>query len=118
MPNIKKLFTCCVCAIISVAWYPEVQSAESLPVDGVGTTSCGTYLEYSTDEEFSNIYVSWTQGFLSGMNLADRIANKEFVFLPDELSIKAYLDKFCRDNPLGTPFEGSIHLYRKLRSNQ
>ncbi len=118
MPNIEKLFICCVCAIISACWYPEAQSAEPFPVDGAGTTSCGKYLEDITDDEFSTIYVSWTQGFLSGMNLADRMAKKEFVSIPDERSIKAYLDKFCRDNPLETPFEGSIHLYRELRSNQ
>jgi len=118
MTNIKKLILCCLCAIISACWYPEAHSAEPRTVDGAGTASCGKYLEYSTDEQSSNIYVSWTQGFLSGMNLADRMAKKEFVFLPDELFIKTYLDKFCRDNSLATPFEGGIRLYRKLRSDQ
>ena len=118
MQKIKKLFVATVGAIILACWYPQARAAESRPIDGIGTNSCGEYSEYSLDETVSKTFVSWTQGFLSGMNLADRSANNEFVLLPDELSIRTHLDIFCRDNPRATPFEGSILLYKKLRRNQ
>ena len=118
MQKIKNPFAATVCAIILACWYRQAPGAESRPIDGIGTSSCGEYSEYILDENASKAFVSWTQGFLSGMNLADRSANKKFVLLPDELSIRTHLDIFCRDNPLATPFEGSILLYKKLRRNQ
>jgi hypothetical protein len=118
MQKIKKLFATTVCAIIFVCWYSQAHATESQSIVGIGTSSCSEYTEYILNEDVSKAFVSWTQGFLSGMNLADRSANKEFVLIPDELSIRTQLDIFCRDNPLATPFEGSILLYKKLRRNQ
>ena len=118
MPKIKKRYTCSACAIIFACWFPTAHTADSKPIDGAGTSSCGEYLEHSADQALSKTVVSWAQGFLSGMNLADRTANKAFVFLPDALSIQVDLEKFCTDNPGATPFEGSILLYKKLRRNQ
>jgi len=113
--NFNKLFASSACALIFACLATEAESAESRAIDGAGTTSCRQYLDNSLDRNASGSIVTWVQGFLSGMNMADRVANKEFVLLPDELSIQGYLDKFCTDNPSATPFEGSILLYRRLR---
>lgn len=84
---------------------------------GAGTMTCGQYLEVSSDKELSGVFVTWTQGFLSGLNFAgNSITKRSFVILPDSSSIKAYLDKYCRENPLDSPFEGAVRLFIELRS--
>jgi hypothetical protein len=83
---------------------------------GAGTTSCGSYIAASSKENLAGIHLSWSQGFLSGMNMGyARAANKEFVVLPDSDTIKLYIDKYCRDNPLKTPLDGALKLYDEIR---
>lgn len=92
------------------------QSAETQVLSGAGTTSCGKYLARGEDKTFDRLFVSWAQGFLSGMNMATyRLINTPFLALPDGDSIIAYLDKYCRDNPLKSPVEGAIQLFGELR---
>ena len=86
-------------------------------LSGAGTASCGQYIAASSNEKLTGLYVSWAQGFLSGMNMGYALsAGREFIPLPDNESIKAYLDKYCRDNPLKQPLDGTVALYRELRN--
>jgi len=102
-------------AIAASPTFLHAQESTGFAMSGAGTTSCGKYIEHG--EESSDLFVSWAQGFLSGANIAAHVyAKKEMVLLPDSASIKAYLDKFCRDNPLDSPSQGVIFLYRELRS--
>lgn len=106
-----------VMALTIALWFPAAQSAEKQALSGAGTASCGEYLEHTANKQMSNAFLSWAQGFLSGMNMADVIGGKKnFALLPDAPTIKAYLDKYCRDNPLNSPVEGSLSLYKELRS--
>ncbi len=83
---------------------------------GAGTASCGKYIAASSKENLAAFFVSWAQGFLSGMNIGStRAVNKEFVVLPDDDTIKLYLDKYCRNNPLKTPLDGALDLYDEIR---
>lgn len=102
--------------ILSVAFLPvSAFSSEEQSASGAGTMSCGEYLKHKADTHVLNIFISWSQGFLSGMNIADRIENRQLVLLPDASSIEAYLDKYCKDNPLKNPLVGSLLLYKELR---
>ncbi len=85
---------------------------------GAGTSSCGSYLAHESDPTARVMFISWVQGFLSGMNMADYVTAKQpFVLLPDSDSIMAYIDKYCRDNPLKSPSRGAMQLYSELRQN-
>jgi hypothetical protein len=98
---------------------PSLSAAQSTghALSGAGTISCGQYLEFSSEKELSKMVGTWTQGFLSGMNLAGASsANRSFVILPDSPSIKVYLDKYCREHPLESPVKGAIQLFMELRS--
>jgi hypothetical protein len=86
---------------------------------GAGTLSCGKYLALKSDPTAHLMFVSWAQGFLSGMNMADFVTTRRrFVLLPDGDSIMAYMDRYCRDNPLKSSLQGSMQLYKELRSNE
>ena len=88
-------------------------------MSGAGTTSCGQYIEHSADKDISDLFVTWAQGFLSGMNVANHaITNREFVILPDSATIKAYLDKYCRENPLDSPAKGTMLLFKELQARE
>ena len=57
------------------------------------------------------IMVTWIQGFLSGTNTQRLIdSDRKMKVQPDSQSITAFVDKFCRDNPLKTVYEASIVL--------
>lgn len=85
---------------------------------GPGISSCGKYLEYAKLDERSSIFVTWAQGFLSGVNVADHNSGKPWIYMPDAETIKAYLDKHCAEKPLSTPGEGVALMYYELRQRQ
>lgn len=85
---------------------------------GPGAGSCGYYLEQSKQKEQSLIFVLWVQGFLSGINVADKNSGKPWIYMPDAETIKAYLDLHCREQPLSTPYEGATLMYDELRQRQ
>lgn len=92
-----------------------VASAQSsgFAVSGAGTASCGQYLESRSDDSLSHMHVTWAQGFLSGLNVAEYTTVKSpFVVLPDGPTISAYLDKFCREHPLESPMMGALAMFR------
>ena len=105
----------CILALAGGAAQAQSSSGQ-FTLSGAGTTSCGNYIAASSNDNVSAFYVSWAQGFLSGMNMGyGRAAKREFVGLPDNDTIKLYLDKYCRNNPLKTPLDGALALYDEIR---
>lgn len=84
--------------------------------------SCGRYLEVRSKTQrtpeivlHEALMLSWAQGYISGMNSYRTIASKrEMLVLPDAPSTRAYLDKYCRDNPLKTVSDATLTLYLEV----
>jgi hypothetical protein len=93
--------------------------ADGFAIAGAGAFSCGKYLAERANNNAvgSNMLGSWIQGFLSGLNVAKTISEpeKKMVILPDFESILAYMDKYCRENPLSSVYLGSATLYGQLK---
>ena len=93
---------------------------------GAGNTSCGAYVtSYEKDiggRPMSTMFdVTWTQGFLTGMNAYKSTANNgkaSLVALPDSDSIRVYLYKYCRENPTNAIIYGGAQLFWKLEAEQ
>ena len=68
---------------------------------GAGNTSCGTYIEFRTSGNMQSTsqVVQWVWGSLHGYNLYTPNAAK--VSPPELDAVAAYLEKYCRENPLG-----------------
>ena len=122
---ILKLLCCATILCLGAvgAW---AQPAERYTIVGAGAFSCGKYLEVRSKDRRTpgvafteSLMISWAQGYVSGMNSYRAIANpkREMLVLPDAPSIKAYLDKYCRDNPLKTVQDGILELYIELEFN-
>ncbi len=93
-------------------------SEQFSPTRGAGTISCGQFLEGQNDDRIKNNDITWAQGFLSGMNVADYRSGKKLVNLPDAETINFYLVSYCTKKVLGQPVFGAISLYQELRMTQ
>lgn len=88
-------------------------SAGIFNIIGAGATQCGKYLEDRRKEDknggrvASVYYSSWVAGYLTAWNTeADFSEQVDHLRMRNE-TIVAYLDKYCRDNPLGIVIEGT-----------
>ena len=91
----------------------NIQAEPKYAIAGIGATSCGQYLKppTSTKESSDIVMVTWIQGYLSGSNTQRFITDSTTMKKqPDGESLIAFVDKFCRDNPLKTVYEASIAL--------
>src|SRR4051812_2257287 len=88
---------------------------DTISLVGVGARSCGQYLEAraSRDGVYEIATLHWVQGFLSGMNTYRALAprNSTKLTLPAYQSISAFIDKYCRENPLKAVSDGAYDLY-------
>ncbi|QNK69182.1 hypothetical protein [Variovorax sp. PAMC26660] len=82
--------------------------------NGVGVETCGAYLKVrrtsSTVEDA--IFGQWVMGYVAAYNL---YSNQPAVTdLPTTSTVVAYLDKFCRDNPLDSVASGAMSMLADL----
>lgn len=91
------------------------QTPANQPIAGIGASSCGKYLGFRTEQTTDFMMKSWVQGFLSGMNWSKYVAEQRMSILPDAESLTAYLDKYCRENPLKDPWMGTIEMFNELK---
>lgn len=78
---------------------------------GVGMRSCGAYLERRrlVDRTFDRQVVDWSQGFLSAHNYFGA-GPVQFKANLDDGALLAYLDRHCREAPLGSLVNGLVAL--------
>jgi hypothetical protein len=87
------------------AWTPEVQP-----------TSCGSWAPaQQTQPARAVLLKAWVIGFLSGINLASD--KPDALMGTDYHGAMAWLDNYCKANPLSTITEASLKLIDQLRAN-
>ena len=71
--------------------------AQDVFVIGLGSNSCGKWLEAKTSPNARFAYRSWVLGFLTGVNwhTTGRQAT-----VPDPEAAVAFVDRYCESNPL------------------
>jgi hypothetical protein len=85
---------------------------------GLGLSTCAVFgKEYSRNPEYvDEMWFSWLQGYLSGLNAALRMNGQQRHDLagmkPDEK--KEYLRRFCNEHPLDTYITGAKKLFISL----
>lgn len=86
-----------IVAFVLIAHSLTATATESISVIGTGTLSCGVWLENSKSSEARALYTQWVVGFLSAHNYY--LSNKQ-ASVPDLSTAGAWLDSYCRKNPL------------------
>lgn len=100
-------------ASISASSQPSTKGA----LVGLGVSSCGVYLDFRNprSEQLDTALASWISGFISGMNNSRFKLTKAYPkLLPDGPSVLAYMDKYCRENPLKAIWQGADALFEEL----
>ena len=105
---------CCL-AIIGVLLLPSLHvSAQRKPgkyiVYGPGTKSCGKWLADNTDSNAHFINTAWVLGFISGIGYLGWEMKET-----DSAAINAWIDNYCRSNPLTNIADASAALARELK---
>ena len=75
---------------------------------GAGTATCEQYLKISKDEAKKELFLSWAQGFISGLNLTNN-ADLLGEFGNSEI-LTAWLEQYCKKNPL-EQFDAAVFRY-------
>ena len=107
IPAALALFACTsVLAASDDDQYPWVM--------GAGAGSCGKLLgAVRTNNELSvQSYITWAQGYLSGVNAMKSKQVKNLKVDPEAL--RAYMVKYCQDKPLDNFFDGVNMLMLEL----
>ena len=96
----KPLLTGLVLLFISGSSVALAQ--RTAPIRGVSSEECGVYLEDRRKDggemgRNSIEYAAWIQGYLSAYNL---FATHPMVQPPVYATLVAFLDKYCRDDPV------------------
>lgn len=96
-----------IVTVILLAHSLTATATESISVIGTGTLSCGVWLENSKSPEARALYTQWVVGFLSAHNYY--LSNKQ-ASVPDLSTAGAWLDSYCRKNPLHMVISASAAL--------
>ncbi|MBL8362953.1 MAG: hypothetical protein JNN18_20870 [Rubrivivax sp.] len=82
-------------------------------ISGLGGIGCAEYLEdrRAANKTQDALYGTWAWGYLSGYN---HFSSHKEVDIPTIPTILAYLDKYCRVNPLEKVVVGAITLIGDL----
>jgi hypothetical protein len=91
-------------------------SAETAPPGqfhryGSGTTSCGTWLADRDNYAVHMVELSWVLGWLSAAGAYNVQSDLRHT---DANAIAAWVDKYCRENPLDHISDAAAHLVDEL----
>ena len=86
---------------------------------GAGPAMCSKYLESSAKgfDTSVKIVVSWTQGYLSAINVGRMVAKRPTLVLPQFEQIRAWHDSYCKQHPNDLIYESSDELIKSLEAH-
>ena len=88
----------CAGVLVGLALLAAVQAlAQEVAIFGSGSKSCGKWLSLRQDKVNHAVLKHWVLGFVSGSNWN---ASGPQARPPDADSVVAFVDQYCRNNPL------------------
>lgn len=112
-----RLFSCALAALFVVAAGP----ASALPIEGAGTAKCSDFLKIyqnSSNPDDVLVFLSWAQGYMSGLNAADMRTGGNgrdlaSISTDDE---QQFLHDYCTEHPGDDIASATIGLYKQMRA--
>ena len=89
----------------------QASAQEARVVFGQGVYSCGSWTRARAQNGFQG-YAQWIAGYLSAMNQDP--TKSEALAGTDFNSLMAWIDKYCRANPVGKISEAALKLLEEL----
>ena len=80
--------------------------------NGIGMQGCGQYIENrrTPNQRYDNEMAEWFYGFLTGRNYYS--SSPQIKRSIEASTVLAYLDKYCRENPLASVGAGALELVK------
>lgn len=109
-----KAAVCCVLLPVNAT-----TAADSIAAVGAGTATCGQYMSLykKNPDETDAVFLSWVDGFYSGMNIAALAATKPSRNLGQPGSRKGLLHTYCDQHPLQDVGQAVTTIYRSFPFN-
>lgn len=79
---------------------------------GAANIGCGEYLQDRKEDRYAQFYSQWVLGFIAGYNFY--ASQPQTSSTPKEATVHAYLEKYCRENPLKDVGLGAMTLITDL----
>ena len=114
----KKTLACIAALLLST--HCLAGDKEGTTVWGIGGMSCGKYLAAwdKGNNELKGAVLTWAQGYLTALNVELTLYKRKPLTYVEPEQIDAYLQKFCRDNPLGDVYLGVARLGNERNPKQ
>jgi hypothetical protein len=100
----RSLFALCV---VCAMFFASAAQAQITTTIGAGTESCGKWLAESSRVAARAAREQWVYGFITGINRQSPANQSRPV---DGDAVSAYIDLYCKNNPLHSLFQASLAL--------
>lgn len=91
------------------------QDAPDIAIFSFEDISCAAWTRSQGDEILRAQYGTWFRGFVSGYNFGNPANQALLGAMPDPAAVAAYVDKYCRDNPLHSFVAAAVPLVQAIR---
>lgn len=105
-----------IAALMTLILAGSAASAEYRAVSGAGLLSCGTWTKHRNDLPYAYQFQAWVDGYLSAYNIASDGADFLLPVLKNKDGIYAWIDEYCRANPLDPIIKGMLPLIEQLKT--
>ena len=112
MKNFSLLLICALNA--AGAHSQPAKKVGQFSFNGVGTHTCGKYLELTRGlggSDYKMLYQQWGAGFMAGTSNDNRSGDNP---TSDLETYTAWLDKWCTDDPAASVLGGTVALGKRL----
>jgi len=94
------------------------QDAPDIAIFSFADISCAAWTRSRDDELLRAQYGIWFRGFVSGYNFGNPANQVLLGAMPDPAAVAAYIDNFCRDNPLLSFVAAAVPLVQEIRERR
>lgn len=112
---VNRLIAASAFSLLTFSSASAFDSEGKYAVLGFGTKSCGVWLKERKSEL---IYTSWITGYLSAVNEYHWSEGKDLFEGIDLDGIQAWIDKYCRENPLDKISRAASKLVSEVKDRQ
>jgi len=114
-----KMASCAFAAVLAVAALPVgTAQAQVLPLEGAGRTKCSDFLKFYQSGSATDVlvFLSWAQGYMSGLNAADMRSGghgRDLASISTE-DEQQFLHDYCQEHQGDDIASASSSLYKQM----
>jgi len=103
--------------LLLILYFPIALQAQEdqVFIIGAGQASCGKWIESKNTHSLRHQGKEWVLGFISGYNWGK---DEKQVMPTDGPAVIAFIDRYCKNNPLKPILYGAMELVQELYSNK